>query len=96
MIFQLILSPRLTLIYLCLLYAKTGGSLNRIRTSLKYLCPAEHIPQKIEVDVSGLDIEDKVSMNDVVVHPSLNLLSKNETMPICKIMATNIDEFIYT
>ncbi|KAL2522788.1 Ribosomal protein L25/Gln-tRNA synthetase [Forsythia ovata] len=70
---------------------KKGGRLNRIRTSLKYLCPAEQIPAKIEVDVSNLDIGDKVSMNDVVVHPSLKLLSKNETIPICKIMSTNTE-----
>ncbi|KAH7511545.1 hypothetical protein JRO89_XSUnG0191600 [Xanthoceras sorbifolium] len=70
-------------------YAKTGGYLNRIRTTLKYLCPAEHIPPKIEVDVSNLDIGDRVLMHDVEVHPSLKLLSKNENMPICKITATN-------
>ncbi|KAF5949768.1 hypothetical protein HYC85_011761 [Camellia sinensis] len=39
---------------------KKGGTLNKIRTTLKYLCPAEHIPSKIEVDVSNLDIKDKV------------------------------------
>ncbi|KAL7135547.1 hypothetical protein ABFS83_11G104900 [Erythranthe nasuta] len=69
---------------------KKGGTLSKIRASLKYLCPAEHIPPKIEVDVSNLDIGDKVSMDDVAVHPSLKLLSKNETMPVCKIMS-NID-----
>ncbi|GER51359.1 protein kinase [Striga asiatica] len=53
----------------------------RIRTNLKYLCPAEHIPAKLEVDVSNLDIGDSISMHDVVVHPSLKLLSKDETMP---------------
>ncbi|XXG68934.1 hypothetical protein AAC387_Pa06g1916 [Persea americana] len=67
---------------------KKGGYLNSIRTSLKYLCPVEHIPPKIEVDLSNLDIGDKVLMSDVVVHPSLKLLSKNENMPVCKIMTT--------
>ncbi|XXG55755.1 hypothetical protein AAC387_Pa03g3353 [Persea americana] len=65
---------------------KKGGYLNTIRTSLKYLCPVEHIPPKIEVDLSNLDIGDKVLMSDVVGHPSLKLLSKNENMPVCKIM----------
>ncbi|KAK4584521.1 hypothetical protein RGQ29_022300 [Quercus rubra] len=65
-----------------------GGHLNRVRTSLKYLCPAELIPPKIEVDVSNLDIRDRIFMHDVEVHPSLKLLSKNENMPICKIVAT--------
>ncbi|KAL6961550.1 hypothetical protein U1Q18_039321 [Sarracenia purpurea var. burkii] len=64
---------------------KKGGHLNRIRTALKYLCPAEHIPPKIEVDLSNLDIGDKVFMQDIKVHPSLKLLSKDESIPICKV-----------
>ncbi|KAM0970651.1 hypothetical protein ACFX13_018943 [Malus domestica] len=70
---------------------KKGGHLNKIRTSLTYLGPAEHIPTKIEVDVSDLDIGDRVFVPDVEVHPSMKLLSKNETMPICKMVATNLD-----
>lgn len=72
---------------------ETGGTLNKIRSSLKYLCPSEHIPSKIEVDVSSLDIGDAVSMHDAKVHPSLKLLSKNETMPVCKIMAAQSDYY---
>ncbi|KAI3500505.1 hypothetical protein L1887_36327 [Cichorium endivia] len=70
---------------------KKGGFLNKIRTSLKYKCPSEHIPQKIEVDISNLDIGDKVFMKDVNVHSSLKLLSKNESLPVCKIVAAKID-----
>ncbi|CAL5326274.1 unnamed protein product [Camellia sinensis] len=62
-----------------MLETDVGGTLNRIRTTLKYLCPAEHIPPKIEVDISNLDIEDKVFMHDIEVHPSLKLLSKDES-----------------
>jgi large subunit ribosomal protein L25 len=67
---------------------KKGGFLQKIRTSLLYLCPAEHIPPKIEVDLSNLDVGDRVLMHDIPVHPSLKLLSKNEIMPICKILAS--------
>lgn len=70
---------------------KKGGYLKSIRTSLKYLCPAEHIPPKIEVDVSNLDIGDRVFMSDIEVHPSWKLLSKNEKMPICKISVTKLE-----
>ncbi|CAH1421049.1 unnamed protein product [Lactuca virosa] len=70
---------------------KKGGFLNKIRTSLKYKCPSEHIPQKIEIDISNLDIGDKVFMKEVNVHSSLELLSKNESLPICKIVAAKID-----
>ncbi|KAG8472122.1 hypothetical protein CXB51_036777 [Gossypium anomalum] len=70
---------------------KKGGYFKVIRSSLNFQCPAEHIPQKIEVDVSKLDIEDKVLMHDIEVHPSMKLLSKNESMPICKIAPTYIE-----
>lgn len=64
--------------------------MNKIRPSLTYLCPSEHIPSKIEVDISNLDIEDRIFMHDIEVHPSLKLLSKNENMPICKIVSTSV------
>uniref|UniRef100_A0ACD6A6X4 Uncharacterized protein n=1 Tax=Avena sativa TaxID=4498 RepID=A0ACD6A6X4_AVESA len=67
---------------------KKGGFLQKIRTSLMYLCPAEHIPPKIEVDLTNLDIGDRVLMQDIPVHPSLKLLSKNETMPVCKVLSS--------
>ncbi|KAL6222550.1 hypothetical protein ACLB2K_005942 [Fragaria x ananassa] len=47
---------------------KKGGHLNKIRTSLNYLCPAEHIPPKIEVDISNLDIGDRVCLPDVKIN----------------------------
>lgn len=40
------------------------------------------------MDVSKLDVDDRVLMHDVEVHPSLKRLSKNERMPICKIVPT--------
>ncbi|KAF7043822.1 hypothetical protein CFC21_053132 [Triticum aestivum] len=67
---------------------KKGGFLQKIRTSLVYLCPAEHIPPKIEVDLTNVDIGDRVLMQDIHVHPSLKLLSKNETMPVCKVLSS--------
>ncbi|KAJ8567231.1 hypothetical protein K7X08_019439 [Anisodus acutangulus] len=70
---------------------KKGGYLNKIRPTLKFLCPAEHMPQKIEIDVSQLDVEDKVSLHDIDVHPTWKLLSKNETIPVCKVKATTVD-----
>ena len=71
---------------------KAGGYLHIVRRSLRYLCPAEHIPQKIEVDVSKLDIEDKVLMHEIDVHPTLKLLSKNEAMSVCKILASKMQD----
>ncbi|KAJ9177218.1 hypothetical protein P3X46_012457 [Hevea brasiliensis] len=70
---------------------KKGGHFKRIRNSLKFLCPAEHIPTKIEVDVSNIDIGGRVLMRDIEFHPSLKLLSKIEELPICKIVATKLE-----
>lgn len=70
---------------------KDGGQLNTIRKTLKYLCPTECIPQKIEVDISNLDIGDRILMKDVQVDSSLKLLSGNETKPICKIVASDVE-----
>ncbi|XP_059623814.1 uncharacterized protein LOC132266837 [Cornus florida] len=70
---------------------KNGGHLNKIRTSLKYLCPAEHIPQKIEVDISELQIGDRVFMHDIEVHPSLKLLSRDEKRPVCRIVEPKLE-----
>ena len=64
--------------------------MNKIRPSLRFLCPSEHIPSNIAVDVSNLDIEDRIFMRDIEVHPSLKLLSKNENMPVCKIVPTSL------
>lgn len=66
-----------------------GGQLNTIRKNLKYLCPTECIPQKIEVDISNLDIGDRIFLKDIQVDPSLKLLSGNETKPVCKIVASD-------
>ncbi|XP_031478960.1 uncharacterized protein LOC116249817 isoform X1 [Nymphaea colorata] len=69
---------------------KKGGALRKIRTSLKYLCPANNILPKIDVDLSNLDIGDRIFMRDIKVDPSLKLLSKNDTFPICKIVSEKL------
>ncbi|XP_057524004.1 uncharacterized protein LOC130803819 [Amaranthus tricolor] len=60
-------------------------------SNLIYLCPTECIPQKIEVDISNLDIGDRIFMKDIEVDPSLKLLSGNDTKPICKIVASEVE-----
>ncbi|KAG6476026.1 hypothetical protein ZIOFF_065261 [Zingiber officinale] len=69
-----------------------GGYLHKIIVSLPYLCPSEHIPQKIEVNLTHLDIGDVVLVRDIAVHPSLKLLSEINDKAICKIIATKPDE----
>jgi len=65
-----------------------GGYLNTIRRAVKFLCPADLIPPYIDVDLSELDIGQKLLMRDLKVHPLLKLLKADEDSPICKIMGS--------
>ncbi|MCL7021455.1 hypothetical protein MKW94_024008 [Papaver nudicaule] len=64
-----------------------GGHLQKLETHLKCECSAELIPPKIEVDISKLDIGDKLHLKDIGVDPSLKVLSKMANLPICKIIS---------
>lgn len=69
----------------------TGASLNTIKRTVKYLCPADIIPPYIDVDLSELDVGQKIVMGDLKVHPALKLIqSKDE--PVCKIMGQRVSE----
>ncbi|KAK4748625.1 hypothetical protein SAY87_015211 [Trapa incisa] len=62
---------------------RKGSSLNTIRRTVKYLCPADVIPPYIDVDLSELDVGQKLTMADLKVHPALKLL-KSKDEPVCK------------
>ncbi|CAL0323417.1 unnamed protein product [Lupinus luteus] len=70
---------------------KKGASLNTIKRTVKYLCPADIIPPYIEVDLSELDVGQKFVMGDLVVHPALKLLQPKEEA-VCKIMGQRVSE----
>ncbi|KAL2320506.1 hypothetical protein Fmac_029475 [Flemingia macrophylla] len=70
---------------------KKGAALNTINRTVKYLCPADIIPPYIDVDLSELDVGQKLVMGDLNVHPALKLLqSKDEA--VCKIMGQRVSE----
>ncbi|KAK7244741.1 hypothetical protein RIF29_39567 [Crotalaria pallida] len=70
---------------------KKGAALNTIKRTVKYLCPADIIPPYIEVDLSELDVGQKLVMGDLNVHPALKLIqSKDEA--VCKIMGQRVSE----
>lgn len=63
---------------------RKGSYLNTIKRTVKYLCPADIVPPYIDVDLSELDVGQKLVTGDLKVHPALKLLrSKDE--PVCKI-----------
>ncbi|KAF8412180.1 hypothetical protein HHK36_000139 [Tetracentron sinense] len=61
--------------------------LNTIKRTVRYLCSADVVPPYTDVDLSVLDVGQKLVKGDLKVHPSLRLLeSKDE--PVCKIMGS--------
>ena len=74
-----------------IVYNLVGAYLNTIKRTVKYLCPADIIPPYIDVDLSELDVGQKLVMGDLKVHPALKLLrSKDE--PVCKIMLSRVSD----
>jgi large subunit ribosomal protein L25 len=68
-----------------------GAYLNTIKRTVKYLCPADIVPPYIEVDLSELDMGQKLVMGDLKVHPALKLLQSKEE-PVCKIMGARVSD----
>ena len=44
---------------------KRGGTLNIVRHEVELNCPADHIPEEIMVDVTGLDIGDTIRISSL-------------------------------
>lgn len=70
---------------------KKGSYLNIIKRKVKYLCPADVIPPYIEVDLSELDVGQKLVMGDLKVHPTLKLVQSKD-QPVCKIMGARVSD----
>jgi large subunit ribosomal protein L25 len=63
---------------------KKGAYLNVMKRTVKYLCPADVIPPYIEVDLSNMDVGQKLLMGDLKVHPALKLVQSKD-LPVCKL-----------
>ncbi|CAN6914226.1 unnamed protein product [Brassica oleracea] len=70
---------------------KKGASLNTIKRTVKFLCPAEIIPPYIEVDLSHLDVGQKLVTGDLKVHPALKLI-KSKDEPVVKIAGGRVSD----
>ncbi|MBI1261109.1 MAG: 50S ribosomal protein L25/general stress protein Ctc [Rhizobiales bacterium] len=44
---------------------KAGGVLNIVRHSVELICPADHIPEQIEVDLAGYQLGDSIHISAV-------------------------------
>ncbi|KAK8946396.1 hypothetical protein KSP39_PZI007164 [Platanthera zijinensis] len=63
---------------------RKGAYLNTIKRTVKYLCPADIVPPYIDVDLSELDVGQKILVKDLKVHPALKLLLPQD-QPVCNL-----------
>ncbi len=66
---------------------KKGGVLNIVRHQMNVLCLADAIPKFIEVDVSKLDINDTLHLNDLDLPKGVKALVKGRDVTICSVVA---------
>jgi large subunit ribosomal protein L25 len=66
---------------------KKGGVLNIVRHKLNVICPADNIPNVIDVDVSKLDINETIHINDLDLPKGVKVLVKGRDVTICSIVA---------
>lgn len=67
---------------------KKGGVLNIARHAVVLLCPAERIPNTVEVDVSGLDINESIHMEDLALPEGVKPVVRGRDTTICSIVAS--------
>eukprot|EP00249_Psilotum_nudum_P007885 c20892_g1_i1 orf=232-639(-) len=63
---------------------RKGGTLKKFAKFVTYNCRPEELPAKIVVDLTVLDIGEKVLIRDLDIDK--DLLDSDEYMPVCKIV----------
>jgi large subunit ribosomal protein L25 len=66
---------------------KKGGVLNIVRHSIALVCPAENIPNTIEVDVSKLDINETIHISALTLPEGVNPVIRGRDFTVCSIVA---------
>jgi large subunit ribosomal protein L25 len=64
---------------------KRGGVLNIVRHEIELVCPAEAIPEFIEVDLTGLDIGDSVHISAVTLPEGVTPAITDRDFTICSV-----------
>ncbi|KAH0453515.1 hypothetical protein IEQ34_017839 [Dendrobium chrysotoxum] len=68
-----------------------GAYLNTIKRTVNYLCPADIVPPYIDVDLSELDVGQKIVMEELKVHPALKLLHQ-PNQPVCNLIGSRASD----
>src|SRR3569623_2378008 len=66
---------------------KKGGVLNIVRHSIGLICPADKIPNTVEVDVSGLDINESIHINSLTLPEGVQPIIRGRDFTVCSIVA---------
>lgn len=67
---------------------RKGGYIYTMMRTVKYRCPGNAIPNGIEVDLSTLDMGEKILLRDLRVSDKLTLVKKDSSLPVCKVMGS--------
>ncbi|MDB5740574.1 MAG: rplY [Alphaproteobacteria bacterium] len=67
---------------------KKGGVLNVVRHNIVLICPADSIPNTIDVDVSALDINETVHIADLALPEGVKVIIKGRDTTVCSIVAS--------
>jgi len=66
---------------------KRGGVLNIVQHEIDLLCPADAIPDTIEVDLTGLDIHDSIHISAINLPEGLKPIIRGRDFTVCSIVA---------
>jgi large subunit ribosomal protein L25 len=66
---------------------KKGGVLNIVRHAIGLICPADSIPNTIEVDVSTLDINETIHINALTLPKGVKPVIRGRDFTVCSIVA---------
>ncbi|MGE5535753.1 MAG: 50S ribosomal protein L25/general stress protein Ctc, partial [Acidobacteriota bacterium] len=57
---------------------KRGGAVNIVTHTIEVICPADAIPDSIEVDIAGLEINYSKHLSDVQLPPNVRVLAQGD------------------
>jgi len=66
---------------------KRGGVLNIVQHEIELICPADAIPDMIDVDLSGLDIHDSIHISSISLPEGVKPIIRGRDFTVCSIVA---------
>ena len=69
---------------------KTGGVLNTVRFELELICPADNIPEKIEINLEGLVVGDSIKISSVQLPDGVSSTITDRDFTIATIAAPTV------